>query len=269
MITIKSFEEIYASFKDKFYTRTKLDIARGTVIDMLMTCVSSIVSEVYQYIEANKKPYLFTKQSGDELDSTGFFLQCPRLDDETDENYFYRLSHWTTRSASCNTSAIEEAIKTLEYSSSANYVPYTQGIGTGTIYLIPVQYNDEVKTMALEEAKKVIDKVISASSVIDYKVPTPAMIKLVAYLDVKTNSDLNFVKRQIETQVMKYINNIAPGDRLMLGEINNMGLDTSNVEYFNVVQLYINDEEATSFEILQTIEHKFLFDQIVWWEVTS
>lgn len=269
MSTIKSFEEIYTSFKSRLYERTKLDIARGTVIDMIMTSISSIISDVYQYIEENKKPYLFTKQSGDELDSTGYFLQCPRMDDETDENYFFRLSNWTKRNASCNVTAIEEAIKTLEFSSSANYVPYTKGIGTGTIYLIPVQYNQDIMNIAVEEAKSAIDKVTSASSMIDYKVPSPAMVKLVVYLDVKENSDLNFIKRQIETQIQSYINNIAPGERLMLGEINNMGLDTYNVEYFNVVQLYINDEEATSFEILQTIERKFLFDQIVWWEVTS
>jgi hypothetical protein len=41
------------------------------------------------------------------------------------------------------------------------------------------------------------------------------------------------------------------------------------VEYFNVVQIYINDDEATDFEILQTIEAKFLFDEIIWWNVEN
>lgn len=269
MSTIKSFEEVYASLKAKFYEKTKLDVARGTVIDMIMSSISSVLGDMYKYIEDNKKPYLFTKQNGDELDSTGFFLQCPRLANETDENYFYRLSNWTQRNAKCNVTAIEDKLKELEYSSSATYVPYTNGIGTGTIYLIPVQYNSEIIRIATEEAQNAIDKIVSASSIIDYRVPQPADIKLVAYLDVRTGSDVDYIKRQIEVALKNYINNVAPGDRLMLGEMNNIGQDTSNVEYFNIVQLYINDIEATSFEVLQTIEQKFLYSEIVWWEVEN
>ena len=65
----------------------------------------------------------------------------------------------------------------------------------------------------------------------------------------------------------EYINNIAPGERLMLGKINNMVLDIDGVEYFNVVQIYLNDKESTAFEILQTVSSKMLYDEIIWWEV--
>lgn len=91
MIAIKKFEEIYSNIKSNFYERTKTDIARGTVLDMMIKSISSIIEEVYKVIESNKQPYLFTKQKGEELDSTGYFLQCPRLPNETDDNYFYRL----------------------------------------------------------------------------------------------------------------------------------------------------------------------------------
>ena len=54
---------------------------------------------------------------------------------------------------------------------------------------------------------------------------------------------------------------------MYLGQINRLGLAPKEVEYFNVVQIYIDGEEATDFEILQTIEAKFIFDEIIWWNV--
>ena len=267
MNDIRSFEEIYSNIKKLFYSKTKIDVARGTVIDMIMYSISTMLADIYKYIEKNKQPYLFTKQKGEDLDSTGYFLQCPRMTDESDENYFYRIQNWTKRNAASNETAINDALKTLEYTSGANYVPYTKGVGTGTIYLVPNEYEKEYIDKAINEAQIKMSKVISKASIVDYKVPTPAFIKLVAYLDVKDNSDKEYIKRTIEQKVKEYINKIAPGDRLMLGEINNIGLDIENVEYFNVVQLYINNEEATAFEILQTVNKKFLFEQFIWWEV--
>lgn len=266
---MKSFEDIYLSIKNRFYKDSKIDISKGSAIDMVFKSTSYMLSEAYQEIENNKKPYLFTEQTGEELDSTGYFLQCPRLPDESDDNYKYRLMNWTQRNATCNLTAINEAIKTLSFSSSATYVPYTDGIGTATIYLIPYKYEEDYIKNAIAEAKEVINKVIDPSSIVQYEIPSPNKVKLVAYLDVKDNADMNYIKRQINTEVKSYINNLPPGSKLMLGKINNIALNIEGVEYFNVVQVYLNDKESTAFEILQTVTSKMLFDEIIWWEVTN
>lgn len=101
----------------------------------------------------------------------------------------------------------------------------------------------------------------------EFRVPDPINIQLVAYLDVKSSIDKDSVKLQIAEKVEDYINSIAPGEYMYLGKINELGLDTNGVEYFNIVQVYKDDEEATDFEILQTTVAKFLFDQIIWWDV--
>lgn len=88
---MKSFEQIYNDMKNKFYVLTKIDISKGSVIDMMIKSMSYMLHEIYKAIEANKQPYLFTQQTGKELDSTGYFLQCPRQANESDENYKYRL----------------------------------------------------------------------------------------------------------------------------------------------------------------------------------
>lgn len=264
---MKSFDEIYNSLKNKFYSTSKIDVAKGSVIDMIFKSFSFMLKEAHEEIEENKKPYLFTSQKGDDLNSTGYFLQCPRLPDETDENYFYRLQNWTKRNASNNLTAIEDAIKTLSFSSFATYVPYTDGVGTATVYLIPHKYDEDYMKNTIHEAEKVLGKVISPSTITNYVVPEPVSVKLVAYLDVAEGMDLRFIQREANRIIKDYINGIAPGDKLLLGKINNMVLDIDGVEYFNVVQIYLNDKESTAFEILQTVSTKMLFDEIIWWEV--
>ena len=266
---MKTFDDINSDLKERFYANTKIDISKGSVFDMIFKSMSYMLNEAYSEIEANKKPYLFTKQTGDELDSTGVFLQCPRLVDESDNNYKYRLMNWTKRNASCNLTAIEEAIKTLSFSSSATYVPYTDGIGTATVYLIPYVYEEDYIKNAIAEAKDIIDKVIDPSCIVNYAVPTPVKVKLVAYLDVISGADMNYIKREIMNKVKDYINNLAPGSKLLLGTINNIGLNVDGVEYFNVVQVYLDDKESTAFEILQTVTSKMLYDEMIWWEVES
>lgn len=264
---MKSFEEIYTSAKDNFYKLSKIDIAKGSVIDMIFKSFSYMTHEAHKEIEKNKKPYLFTNQTDEELNSTGYFLQCPRMADESDENYLSRLMNWTQRNASNNEVAIDEAIKTLSFSSSAKFVPYTNGVGTATVYLIPYKYEEDYIKNAIAEAKEIIGKIISPATIVDYMVPQPIAVKLVAYIDVRENSDLAYIQRQATNAIKEYINGIEPGDKLMLGKINNMVLDIDGVEYFNVVQVYLNNEESTAFEIMQTISSKMLYDEIIWWEV--
>lgn len=267
MISIITLNEIYNSLKNKFYNKTKIDIQKGSVIDMFFSSISDQFLNIYETIEENKKPYLFTKQTGEELDNTGIFIGCPRLEDESDENYLYRLMSWNLNHASCNATSINNKCKELQYSKAANYVSYTKGIGTGTIYLIPLSYSEEDIKLAINEAVEKVSIVINPSSRVEFKVPQPINIQLVAYLDVKNSIDRDSVKLQITEKVKEYINSIAPGEYMYLGKINELGLSIDGVEYFNIVQVYKDDEEATDFEILQTTVAKFLFDQIIWWDV--
>lgn len=267
VIIIKTFNEIYESLKNKFYKKTDLDIQKGSVIDMFMSSIANEIEEAHQVIEDNKKPYLFTTQSGNELDSTGFFVSCPRYDNESDSNYFSRMIEWNANNAMCNSTSINNACKNLKYSKAANYVAYTKGVGTATIYLIPLTYSEKDKELCLKEAQQQVSKVINPSSRVEFKIPEPRYIKLVAYIDIIENADAAVVKSNIVKNIKEYINGIAPGDKMYLGQINRIGLNFKEVEYFNIVQVYINDKESTDFEILQTVEAKFIFDEFIWWNV--
>ena len=269
MRPIKRFEDIYLELREAFYKRTNIDIEPRSVIDMIMKAIADCLHSIHKTIEDNKKPYLFTKQSGEELDDTGYFLNCPRLDNESDNNYLYRLSNWTQRNASCNSTAIDDKCKELSFSKAANYVPYTHGLGTATIYFIPLEYTDIAIEQCLNEAIEKVSPVIAPTSIVYFEVANPSYIKLVAYLDVKEGYDRANVKHSISIAVKQYINSIAPGEKLFVGDINKLGLNVSGVEYFNIIQLFNNDDELADFELLQTITAKFLLEEIIWWDVEN
>ena len=266
---MKTLLEIYQELKNKFYKKTNIDIGRGTIIDMFFSAIADQFHSIYQTIEDNKKPYLFTNQTGDELDSTGYFVSLPRIDGESDENYKYRIMNWNLRHASCNATAIDDKCKELKYSTAANYVQYTKGVGTATIYLTPLSYDEEDIELAINEATEKVSTVINPSSRVEFRVPTPVDVKLVAYLKIKSDGDQYIIKQDINNKVKDYINSIAPGNYLELGDINEIGLSVDGVEYFNVVQVYLDDKESTDFEILQTIKARFVHNQIIWWDVES
>lgn len=266
---MKTFSEICDSLKKFFYDSTKIDIERGSVMDMFMSASANEIAEAHKVIEENKKPYLFSNQSGAELDSTGYFVSCPRYQNEKDNNYFYRLVRWNQNNATCNSTSIENRFGSLNYSTAANYIPHTKGVGTGTIYLVPHSYSKRDKELALNEAQEKLSEVINPSSIVEFKIPEPRYVKLVAYIDTVDNTNALTTKNEITDNLKKYINSIAPGEKLYLGEINKIGLSPKEVQYFNVVQIYINDEEATDFEILQTSESKFIFDEFIWWNVEN
>ena len=50
---MKSFEDIYLACKDRFYNDSKIDMAKGSVIDMIFKSFSYMLSIAHKEIEDN------------------------------------------------------------------------------------------------------------------------------------------------------------------------------------------------------------------------
>ena len=91
---MKTSEEVYESLKSNFENKINDTIQTGSVIDIYNKTIADECQDMYQYIEDNKNPYLFTNTFGDDLDSLGYWVNLTRLENETDEHYKYRLKDW-------------------------------------------------------------------------------------------------------------------------------------------------------------------------------
>lgn len=259
---MKTIEQIYNSINNDFYEKTKLEIANGSVIDNYTNSVSAGILEAYKEIENAKNPHIFTKLSGTDIDSMGTLVGCARRANEDDNTYLYRMITWNTSNQAANSTAINNALTAMTYASNVTYVPYTEGVGTATAYIIPKKLDEETIELAINETKERLSAVVSIGTYVKYTVPDIRPVRLVAYISVLR--DLETIKSNIESKVEEYINNIEPGKNMYLGEINRIGVNENNVNYFSVSQLYVDNKECQDFAVLQTLQSKLLFDEIIW-----
>ena len=261
---MKEREEIHASLNGKLETNLYNTIKEGSMLDIVSYSVSDEIEEMYQEIEDSKNPHLFTRTSGSDLDDLGQWANMRRRPGEDDETFKYRLKDWVYTAEASNTKAISNILLTPEHASNIEYVPNTHGCGTGTCYVLPTAYEDDIIEASLKEAEERIRTVVSPSLYVEYIVPSIRAVKLNCFLSVG-DVDKNMVQQQIETNILEYINTIAPRNFLKIGEMVRIGLAVDGVEYFNVISVLINEEPVTELSIVQELETKLLFDEIIWY----
>lgn len=257
----KTYAEIYEDINKRFEDKT--GESAGSVIDMFSMAIAQTDEEIYQEIEKNKTPHVWTYLTGMTLDATGMWVNCPRDVGENDSSYRYRLMKWMLRNEACNNTAIRVALLNPVHASNIEFISMTNGCGTGTCYVLPQKYTEENIKASLEEARIRISKIASPTIYIDYIIPEVKSIAFEIY--VKTsNGDENLIKDQLANKIREYVNTIAPKEYLEIGRINKIGTNTNQVEYFNVLSLIVNGAQVNKIKILQEIETKFIFDNITW-----
>lgn len=269
MIEIKTLQEIYNSIRDKIIKKSNIDIEKGTVIDSFLLATSEMILAVENEIEENKNPHMYSQLSGENLDDMGILLGLTRRGNESDKNFLYRILKWNTSNKASNYDSIKTALMDMEYCSHVTYVPLAYGCGTAAAYIIPKNMTEEYKKYAIEETKTRLYPVVSPSSYIDYIIPEILSVKL-NVLYKADNIDLTIVKNEVDEEIIKYINNIGPGDYLEIGVLNKIGVNKANISYFNISNIFVNSEEIGDVSILQKVETKLLIDSstsINWIEV--
>lgn len=257
--------EIKTDIQSRFEKLVGQGIAKGTLIDLYNVAISKAMEDVYQTIEDNKNPHIWSTLSGIRLDDMGTMLNIARKTGELDETYRYRIMNWVLTNEASNETAISDALLSPEYSSNISFYPYTKGSGTATCYVIPRSYDDEIIEKALQEAADKVSKIASPALHVEYVIPTIRPVQLQIFIS-SGDGDLSLIKSNLEGQIKEYINALAPGEYLEAGVINRMGMEQSHVDYFNVMSIIIDETPIGSIKELQGVDTKMLFDAISWTE---
>ena len=258
---MKNKMKIYNDIKKNFKDRTFIEMQKGSVIDLYTLSAADALEDTYKEIDNNRNPHIFTKLKKQELDDTGVMINCPRELNEDDKTYKHRIMNWTLTNEAGNQTAIDDSLLNLHYASSAKYIPFTEGVGTATIYIIPKEYKDDTIEKALIEVQSKVSEKISQSTYVTYVVPTPQIIDIVAYIDSK-GYDLNRLQNEIYEQIKYYTNNIPPDEYLNIGEIQKIILLNNSVNYFKVLEIYSDNEIQNLNKLYQPIDKKFLLGEL-------
>ena len=260
---MKTKNEVHEEIIERFEEKIQDEIQSGSAIDLFSSAMAEEFAELYQEIENNKTPHVWTYLEGEYIDKAATGLNLPREVDESDDTYKYRFSKWVLSNEASNLTAIQTKLLNMIYASYAEYIPRTRGVGTATVYVIPKHYTKDYIENSLAEAKEKISSVVTPGLYIEYLTPEVKAVRLQISMSA-SNADISLLKTNLENEIMEYINAIAPNSFLEVGTINRMGINTQGVNYFNVVGVYINDEITSDTSILQNLETKLLFDEIVW-----
>jgi len=258
---MRTSDEIFQDIRDRFESKT--GDTQGTVLDMYSKAVAEVDADVYEEIENNKTPHVWSKLQGKDLDATGLWVNCPRDPEESDASYRYRLMQWMLRNEASNETAIKVKLLNPQYARNIEFVAMTNGCGTGTCYVLPRHYTEENIAASLKEAKERIHEIASPTTYIDYIIPEIKAVSFSVYLKTE-DGDEAALKKNITAQVREYVNSIAPKEYLSVGTVNKIGANMSHVDYFSVLALFINGEQTSKIKLLQEIETKFIFDNITW-----
>lgn len=265
---MKNLQEIYTNIKNKFFKDTGIDVERGTAIDYFILASSEMLEDAYKEIDNNKTPHIYSSLKGSKIDDAAILCGLTRQENESDNSFLYRLINWNTSNKASNMTAIETALINLKFCSHVTYVPHTFGCGTATAYIIPKSMDEEGRELAINETKTVLKDVTSPSTYIEYIIPEIIEVELVCLIKADA-TDKKEIKKNISDKIIKYVNSIAPGDYLEVGEINKIGISEPNIQYFNVGHLIINKKETGDVSIIQKVESKLITstEKIKWLEV--
>ena len=263
---MRTASEILQDLKNRFEKRVQNTIAPGSVLDFYNTSVSEALGDVYKEIEANKNPHLWSKLYGKQLDDMATMLNLPRKANEDDLSYRYRLMNWILANEASNETAISDALLYPTYASNIEFKSCTNGCGTATCYVIPRDYSLDTIDKALKEASDVVKRVADPTTYVEYIVPTIRGVRLQIFISVSEDADIEIIKENIRLEIMEYINTIPPREYLEVGKLNKIGIKQPNVDYFNVLSMTINDEVVDSIKVVQALDSKFIFDEIIWTE---
>lgn len=252
---------IYEQLKNRLQRLLGINISKYSLVDQMLYAYSDALDEAYQEIEKNKTPHIYSSLKGKKIDDLGVLIGCYRYENESDDSYLARIMAHRKTYECANRTAIETMLAELKYSSNASYTPFTQGTGTATVHFIPIYYDDETIEKAREEIKKRLKKVVAPDSYIKIQVAEPISVRIIAYTVFDEPSE--YAINEIKEKVKAYVNSVPIGSTLSYGMINRIGLSQKNVTYFNTVSIYLNGEKVESLDVIQTIQKKFLFDDIL------
>ena len=256
--------EILSDLKNRFEKRVQDKIADGSVLDFYNTSVSETLGDVYAEIDKYRNPHIWSKLYGSELDDMGTMLNIPRKANEDDLSYRYRIMNWVLTNEASNETAINDALLNPKYASNIEFKSCTKGCGTASCYIIPRDYSIETIRNALQEAEGIITKVADPTIHVEYIIPAIRGVQLQIFLSVRDDVDEELVKQNIEKDIQEYINTIPPKEYLNVGTINKIGIGHTGVEYFSVLSMMINDETVDRIKVVQELDSKFIFDNVIW-----
>lgn len=245
VLNTKTFDELQEeSLKE--LTAIGFSDSPGTIARLFLSIINKNIANLYKTLTVNHLRAFLSTSDGAALNAIGLLLQCKRKNNESDNDYRYRISQQCLVLAESNETAIRLAALTVDGVYDVKLKPYAMGTGTFTVIVILDNgYNTE---LVLNAVNNNINKTVGYG--IRFKVVTPTLtyVKLKYKLYLKDNvSDANAqtIRYDVQTALADYINKLQVGEDIVIDKLTQVIMNVSNdIISIQNLEYWINNSKA-------------------------
>lgn len=218
----------------------------GGIAKLFMNIVNKNIANLYNTLTVNHLRAFVTTSDGVALDAIGKLLHCTRMENETDDNYRYRITQQCLLLATSNETAIRLTALTIDGINDVVLKPYSMGAGSFTVIVLSDE--DVTSTGILETVREKLLDVHGYG--IRYNVVSPTLtyikIKQRLYIrDTVSDIDKQEIKYNVQLALIDYLNKLSIGENIVIDKITQVIMNVSeNIIEESNMEFYINDEKA-------------------------
>lgn len=263
----RSKEDILASIKQRL-SDNGFDTSDASVNVLFADAISEELEIMYAELQESDEQRKVSSATGIGLDTLGFDKNVARLPGEDDENYRFRIAEHENKLTSVNQEALRAALLTVEDILDVEFVPYTQGPGSGLILIMAKDpfANESV----LERARQRIEEIASWGNRYAYMLPTPLVLRV--NIETKLHPDLslqesNEVRDLIRVRTTEYLSTLRPGESFYQTQLKGHILDTKfsvsvskPIRDLQITRLLVDGELHDSREVSIDVFYRIVAD---------
>lgn len=243
----KNYDEMLNNAIDKLKRKTQLnDFSAGSVARSLLEVYIDEMDKLYDKLPLSVLMKFVSQASGPYLDEIGKLVNKERKDNESDDNFRYRIIHATEEYAKANQYAIKMPLLNIDGVYNVELKRFTRGTGSFDVYVVtddPLGSED-----IFEQAQEIIEE--QEAFGIDGKVLKPDLVYIDLDIIVTFNNnadDKSNIKNTIESKITKYLTNIYFEDQLIITDLITTikNISPEQIKDVNIQNMFIDEERVS------------------------
>lgn len=200
----------------------------GAIAKLFLNIINSEIADLYNTLTVNHLRAFVTTSDGEALEAIGSLVQCFRMDNESDDNYRYRITQQCLTLATSNYTAVKLTALTTEGVEDVILQEHSMGAGSFTVIVLS---NTEVTDDSILEAVDQRLKDVHGYG-IRYNVVSPTLnyIKLTQQLSFANNvsdNDKQDIKYEVQKQIVDYLSNLKIGETFNIDKMTQIIMNIS------------------------------------------
>lgn len=245
VLNTKTFEELKTEATNDL-AAVGFNTSPGAIAKLFMNIVNQNIADLYSTLTVNHIRAFVTTADGSALDAIGELLHCYRLNNETDDNFRYRITNQCLTLATSNETAIRLTALTIEGVTDVILKPFSMGTGSFTVIVLTDE--DVTSYEILEKVKEKLSTVHGYG--IRYNVVSPTLTYVSIKQRIYLNSNLSDIEKQeirydVQLALLDYLNSLSIGEDIIIDKITQVIMNVSeHILQESNVNFYINGEKA-------------------------